>query len=426
MSTTTTTTVSTITCGLTKQGQKFLRSIVTSPSSHTLISKFVKSTSKAVALSTLTHLLSSHNTSHPHLSSLALPLYMKITQMQWFSWNSKLVANVIASLYKQGQITDAESLISETVSTMCPKERDLVSFYCNLIISVAKVKSMSGFSSTYTRLKELLYGSSSTFVRKRAYESIVGGLCIMGQPHEAKKLIDELEHLGLKPSLFEFRSLVEGYGKVGLFEEMLQTVSLMENSGFALDTVSANMVLSSYGLHNELSQMVFWLQKVKALDIGLSVRTYNSVLNSCQMLRQLLQDLKSVPVSLNDLVSELRDDEALLVQELAGTGVIKEMITWSSSESKLDLHGTHLSTSYLIMLLWMEELRLRFNDGKYDVPTEITVVCGVGKHSSVRGDSPVKAMVREILLRAGSPLRIDRKNTGCFIAKGKAVVDWLH
>ncbi|KAK9668940.1 hypothetical protein RND81_13G097200 [Saponaria officinalis] len=350
---------------------------------------------------------------------------MKITEMQWFSWNSKLVSSVIALLYKQGQITEAESLISETVSTMCSKERDLVSFYCNLIMAVAKVKSMSGFSSTYTRLNELLYNSSSTFVRKRAYESMVGGLCVMGQPHEAKRLITDTEHLGLKPSLFEFRSLVEGYGRAGLFDEMLQSVSQMEDSGFALDTISSNMVLSSYGLHNELSQMVFWLRKIKTLDIALSVRTYNSVLNSCQTLTQSLQDLKSVPVSLDALISVLRDDEALLVQELTETRVLNEVITWDTSESKLDLHGMHLSTSYLILLLWKEELRLRFSDEQYEVPAEITVVCGVGKHSSVRGDSPVKAMVREVLLRAKSPLRIDRKNTGCFIAKGKSVVDWL-
>ncbi|KAH9602659.1 hypothetical protein KSS87_014125 [Heliosperma pusillum] len=413
-----------ICAALTKQGQRFLSSIAMSPSSEHLLSKFVSSSSKAVALSTLTHLLST-DTTHPHLSSLALPLYMKITQVPWFSWNSKLVSSVIASLYKQGRIQEAETLISETISTMCLKERDLVSFYCNLINAVAKVKSKIGFAYTHAHLTELLCTSSSAFVRKRAYESLVGGLCVMGLPQEAENLIKEMEHVGLKPSLFEFRSLIEGYGRLGLFEEMLQSVSQMENSGFPLDTISSNMVLSSYGLHSELTQMVYWLQKMKALGISLSIRTYNSVLNSCQTFRLLLQDLKSVPIALKDLILELGDGEALLVQELAGTQLLDEMMTWNSLESELDLHGMHLSTAYLVMLLWMEEVRLRFNDGKYEIPGEMRVVCGIGKHSSIRGDSPVKGMVREILVRAGSPLRIDRKNTGCFIAKGKTVVNWL-
>lgn len=58
---------------------------------------------------------------------------------------------------------------------------------------------------------------------------------------------------------------------------------------------------------------------------------------------------------------------------------------WRSSELKLDLHGMHLSTAYLIMLQWFDELKLRYA-GNYRIPSEILVVCGSGKHSSTRGE----------------------------------------
>ncbi|KAJ8439447.1 hypothetical protein Cgig2_021561 [Carnegiea gigantea] len=397
-----------------------------SASANRLISKFVASAPKSVVLSTLHHLSSPHAAdSQPLLSSLALPLYTEITEASWFCWNSKLVANVIALLYKQGQIGDAEGLILVTRSTKCPKERDLVQFYCNLMEFVTKLKSENGLSSTYARLNEMLSSSSSVYVRRRAYESLVGGLCVMDQPHEAKNLIAEMRQRGIKPSAFEFRSVVEAYGRLGLFEEMLQTVAEMQDSGFALDTVTSNMVLSSYGRHDELSQMYFWLQWMKDSGVRFSVRTYNSVLNSCPTVMSLLQDLKTAPVTLTELLAQLEGNEAKLVKELSASPFVEGMLTWDSFGSKLDLHGMHLGTSYLVFLQWMEELRRRFTSGQHKIPADITVVCGSGKHSSVRGESPVKALVRKIMLRARSPLRIDRKNIGCFIAKGKAVKEWL-
>jgi len=356
---------------------------------------------------------------------LTLQLYIEITEASWFSWNSKLVANVIALLYKQGQIGDAENLILLTVSTKCLKERDLAQFYCNLMESLTKLKSENGLSSTYAHLNEMLSSSSSVYVRRRAYESLVGGLCIMDQPHEAKNLITEMRQRGIQPSAFEFRSAVEAYGRLGLFAEMLETVAEMQNSGFALDTVTSNMVLSTYGHHDKLSQMYFWLRRMKDTRVEFSVRTYNSVLNSCATVMSLLQDLKTAPVTLTELLAQLKGNEGKLVEELSASPFLEGIMTWDSFGSKLDLHGMHLGTSYLVLLQWMEELRSRFTSGQHKIPADITVVCGSGKHSSVRGESPVKALVREIMLRARSPLRIDRKNIGCFIAKGKAVKEWL-
>ncbi|GMH04086.1 hypothetical protein Nepgr_005925 [Nepenthes gracilis] len=416
-------------CALTKQGQRFLTSIATVAAGDTsatsrMISKFIASSPKSVSLSTLSHLLSP-NTNYPHLSSLALPLYTRITESSWFSWNSKLVADVVALLQKQGLLDEAESLTSGTVSRICLKERDLLSFYCNLIDSHTKHKSELGFFKTWECLKKIISGSSSDYVKKRAYKSLVGGFCQMGLPHEAESVINEMRQQGIKPSVFELRSIVEAYGVLGMFDEMLNGVVELESSGFLLDTVCSNMVLSSYGLHGKLSQMVLWMQKAKGLGTGFSIRTYNSVLNSCPTIVSMLQDFKSCPTSIEELIDILRGDEALLVQELIGSAVLAEIIEWNSLESKLDLHGMHLVAAYLIMLQWMEELLQRFTSGQYKIPAKFTVVCGLGKHSSLRDKPPLKSLVKELMLRTRSPLRIDRKNIGCFVAKGKAVKEWL-
>ncbi|EYU37991.1 hypothetical protein ABFS82_02G004500 [Erythranthe guttata] len=414
-------------CVLTKQGQRLLSSIATSeqPSAAiSLLRKFVASSSKHVALSTLSHLLSP-STSHPRLSSLAFPLYGIIEQESWFTWNSKLVADLISLLYKAERFDEADNLFGETVSKLGFKERDLCTFYCNLVDSHAKHMSERGVSDSCTRLKQLILASSSVYVKQKGYESMIAGFCEIGSPDKAENLMEEMRQNGLKPSAFELRTLVYGYGQMGLLEDMKRSVGQMEKEGFELDTVCYNMVLSSFGARNEFLDMLLWLKKMRNSGIPFSIRTYNSVLNSCPTVILLLEDMKSLPLSVNELVDNLKTGEADLVLELMKSDVLDQVMEWKSTELKLDMHGMHLSTAYLILLQWFKELKVRFGDGNHETPTEILVVCGSGKHSSKRGESPVKVLAKEMVTRMKCPLRIDRKNIGCFIGKGKTFKDWL-
>ncbi|KAL0365706.1 UNVERIFIED_CONTAM: Pentatricopeptide repeat-containing protein [Sesamum angustifolium] len=199
----------------------------------------------------------------------------------------------------------------------------------------------------------------------------------------------------------------------------------MEKDGFELDTVGCNMVLSSFGAHNELPEMLSWLKKMRNLGIPFSIRTYNSVLNSCPTINLMLEDMKKLPLSTDELMGDLKVEEANVVLELLKSTVLDHVMEWGSSELKLDLHGMHLSTAYLVLLQWFKELKLRFLAGNHTIPTEISVICGCGKHSSIRGESPVKSLTKEIIRRTKCPLRIDRKNIGCFIGRGKVFKDWL-
>ncbi|KAM6558478.1 hypothetical protein CsatA_027717 [Cannabis sativa] len=420
-----------IQCALTKQGHRFLSTLSVKagdPSAaHKLIGKFVAASPKSISLNALSHLLSP-DTTHPHLTSHSLLLYSRIKEASWFEFNPKLVAALAALLDKHGRYNESEALISEAVSKL-DRHRELAMFYCNLVESHSKQSSTHGFDSCYTQLYQLLCSSSSVYVKRRAFESMVSGLCTMDRPSEGESLMEEMRGNGLKPSVFEFRSLMYAYGRIGLLSDMLRIVHQMEDEGLVIDTICSNMVLSSYGAHNDLPQMVSWLQKMKTSTIPFSIRTYNTVLNACPTISAMLQDLRNnIPLSMDELHGTLKGDEALLVKELEGSQVLEEAMVWDSMEVKLDLHGMHLGSAYFIMLQWIEEMRSRFslnNDGKPVVPAEVVVVCGSGKHSNVRGVSPVKTMIKEMMVRMKSPMRIDRKNAGCLIAKGKSVKDWL-
>ncbi|PHT36120.1 Pentatricopeptide repeat-containing protein [Capsicum baccatum] len=416
-------------CSLSKQGHRFLSTLTATGSddlsaTRRLLRKFVASKSKHVALSTLSHLLSP-TSSHHRLGFLALPLYLEISEASWFDWNSKLVADLAALLYKLERFDEAETLVTETVSKLGSRERDLCSFYSQLIHSQSKHKSERGVLDFCTKLKLILFCSSSVYLKQRGYASMVEGFCSIGLPHKAEELMEEMKELGLKLSQFEFRALVYSYGKSGYLRDMERIIVEMESMGFQLDTVSSNMVLNSFGSRNELSEMVSWLQKTEASGVPFSIRTYNSVLNSCPTISLLLQDLKCVPLSLEELMGNLDENEVVLVKILVGSSVLEDTMQWKPSELKLDVHGMHLTSAYVIILQWFHQLQCKLLAENRVLPDEIIVVSGAGKHSVVRGESPVKGLIKEILLRSGCPLRIDRKNIGCFVAKGKSFMEWL-
>ncbi|KAB2091848.1 hypothetical protein ES319_A03G222800v1 [Gossypium barbadense] len=416
---------------LTKQAHRFFSSLTSTAAvddlatANRLIKKFVASSPKSIALNALSHLLSPRN-SHPHLSAIAFPLYTKISEASWYNWNPKLVADLVPLLDIQGKHDESQALISQVVSKIKFKERDLVQFYCNLIESCSKHESKQGFNDAYGYLSELVNNSSSMYVKKQGFKSMVSSLCEMGQPNEAENVVEDMIKNGVKPSLFELRFVLYGYGKMGFFEDMERMVKKMEIEGFGVDTISSNMILSSYGAYNALPKMVPWLQKMKALEIPFSIRTYNCVLNSCPMIMSFVRGSGGFPVSVSELVNVLDEAEALLVKELVeSSSVLDEAMEWDDLELKLDLHGMHSGSAYLIMLQWIEEMKSRFRVEECVVPAQITVVCGTGKHSSVRGESPVKTLIKAMMVQMKSPMRIDRKNIGCFIAKGQVVRNWL-
>lgn len=264
---------------------------------------------------------------------------------------------------------------------------------------------------------------------------MVRGLSAMGMPADAENMLDEMSQSGFKPSRFEYRSVIQGYGKLGQFADMERVVRTMieeeeEGEEKVVDTVSANQILSCYGEHGRLSEMVFWTARMRASGTGFSIRTFNTVLNSCPNLVSMVTDRNSrataLPLSVEDLMGKLRGnggDEGLLVGEMLGSPMLVEALKWSHSEAELDLHGFHLVPAYVVILQWMEEVRCRLR-GEVS-PMEISIICGSGKHSSVRGESPLRKLVSEIMVQSKSPMKIDRKNVGRFVAKGKTVRDWL-
>lgn len=360
-----------------------------------------------------------------------LQFYEAVTQARWFKWSSIHAAGVAALLEATGGAEESRSLVAGSAARLqCPSEVAL--FYCDLMAAFSSRGLNRRAMDFYAQLRAMpppaLSGSGAGGGGGgRIYMAMIKSLCLMGLAAEAEEALREMVSLGHKPDAFQFGLVAKCYGKAGQLAEMERVIASMSDAGIRLGTGAANIVLSCYSACRDHGKMLMWLKRMRKLRIAPTTKAYNFVLNSCTTVVKMARELgPSLPLSSAQLVKKLRSGspwpaEADVVQELlAASSVLDKAMNWSENEVKLNLHGFSVTSAYVLMLQWVDAIK-----GGRALPLEVSVVCGVGKHSDVRGEPKVRELAQEVLSRTGSPLRLSARNKGRLVAKRDRVKQWL-
>ncbi|KAL6848357.1 hypothetical protein ACP4OV_021651 [Aristida adscensionis] len=390
-----------------------LERTVTAGAAERVIRSYVGTKSERAALAALSRLLMDSD-------PLAIPFYDAVTQARWFKWSSIHAAAVAALLEVNGSTGESRSLISDSISQHLQSTDEVALFYCDLMAAFSSHGLKDQAMDFYTELR------SMPLLGRKTYMAMIKSLCLMGLASEAEKALKEMVSLGYQPEAFQFGLVAKCYGKSGLLVEMERVISSMSDAGIRLGTGAANIVLSCYSSCRDHSKMLAWLKKMRKLRIAPTTKAYNFVLNSCPTLASVVQELgPSLPLSKMGLVKKLKSRspgaaEAELVHELlASSSVLDKAMEWTETEVKLNLHGFSTIAAYVLMLQWVDLMKGRM------LPLDVSVVCGIGKHSDVRGEPKVRELAQEVLSRMGSPFRLSTRNKGRLVAKRDRVKQWL-
>ncbi|PAN03678.1 hypothetical protein PAHAL_1G014900 [Panicum hallii] len=389
-----------------------LERTVTAGAAERVIRSYVGTKSERAALAALSRLLMDSD-------PLAIPFYEAVTQARWFKWSSVHAAAVAALLEVNGSTGESRSLISDSISQHLQSNDEVALFYCDLMAAFSSRGLKDRAVDFYTELRSMPHTG------RKAYMAMIKSLCLMGLASEAEEALREMVSLGYQPEAFQFGLVAKCYGKSGSLVEMERVIASMSDAGIRLGTGAVNIVLSCYSSCRDHSKMLAWLKKMRKLRIAPTAKAYNFVLNSCPTLALVVQELDpSLPLSTAGLVKKLKSvstlaSEAELVHELLASSVLDRATEWSDTEVKLNLHGFSTIAAYVLMLQWVDVIKGR------TLPLEVSVVCGIGKHSDVRGEPKVRELAQEVLSRMGSPLRLSTRNKGRLVAKRDRVTQWL-
>ncbi|CAN6236919.1 unnamed protein product [Urochloa humidicola] len=390
-----------------------LERTVTAGAAERVIRNYVGTKSERAALAALSRLLMDSD-------PLAIPFYEAVTQARWFKWSSIHASAVAALLEANGSTGESRSLISDSISQHLQSTNEVALFYCDLMAAFSARGLKDRAVDFYTELR------SMPLTGHKAYTAMIKSLCLMGLATEAEEALKEMVSFGYQPEAFQFGLVAKCYGKSGSLVEMERVIASMSDSGIRLGTGAANIVLSCYSSCRNHSKMLAWLKKMRKLRIAPTTKAFNFVLNSCPTLALVVQDLDpSLPLTTTGLVKKLKSASKLASEAevvhmlLASSSVLDKAMEWSEAEVKLNLHGFSIVAAYVLILQWVDVIKGR------PLPLEVSVVCGIGKHSDVRGEPKVRELAQEVLSRMESPLRLSTRNKGRLVAKRDRVMQWL-
>lgn len=399
-----------------------LERTVTAGATERVIRSYVGTKSERAALAALSRLLMDSD-------PLAIPFYEAVTQARWFKWSSIHAAAVAALLEANGRAGESRSLIADSVSQHLQQSTDEVAlFYCDLMAAF----SSRGLKDRATEF-HLELRSMPPLSGRKAYAAMVKSLCLLGMPAEAEAALREMVSRGHRPEAAQFGAVARCYGRAGSPADMERVIASMADAGgIRLGAGAADAVLSCYSACRDHARTLAWLKRMRKLRVAVTAKGYNLVLNSCPSLASVVRELgPELPLSTAGLVGWLRSAsttpapaaEVEVVRELlaSSASVLDRAMEWSEAEAKLNLHGFSTVAAYVLVLQWVDAVRGRARA----LPLEVSVVCGVGKHSDVRGESRVRELAQEVLGRMGSPLKLSARNRGRLVAKRDRVEQWL-
>ncbi|KAL5760432.1 hypothetical protein ACOSP7_018943 [Xanthoceras sorbifolium] len=95
------------------------------------------------------------------------------------------------------------------------------------------------------------------------------------------RVLAEMSYLGIKCSTVTYNTIIDGYGKAKMFEELESSLTDMVESGSCLpDVFTLNSVLNAYGNSGKIEKMEKWYDEFQLMGVKADVKTFNILINS--------------------------------------------------------------------------------------------------------------------------------------------------
>ncbi|XP_030474241.1 pentatricopeptide repeat-containing protein At3g53170 [Syzygium oleosum] len=96
-----------------------------------------------------------------------------------------------------------------------------------------------------------------------------------------EQILSEMSYLGISCSIVTYNTMVDGYGKAEMFEQMEKSLTDMIDSGSCLpDVFTLNSVVGAYGKSGQIDKMEKWYEEFQLMGIRPDIITFNTLIGS--------------------------------------------------------------------------------------------------------------------------------------------------
>ncbi|CAK8565036.1 unnamed protein product [Lathyrus sativus] len=96
-----------------------------------------------------------------------------------------------------------------------------------------------------------------------------------------ERVLADMSYLGIECNNVTYNSIIDGYGKAGMFEKMENSlIDMIENENCQPDVFTLNSLIGSYGNGGKIDEMEKWYDEFQLMGIKPDIKTFNMMIKS--------------------------------------------------------------------------------------------------------------------------------------------------
>ena len=234
-----------------------------------------------------------------------------------------------------------------------------------------------------------------------AYDALLRALHVSGRGEEVERTFAEMTDVGARRTVHTYNSLIASHEARRQWRSAGDAMARMQEEGIAPDAITFDALIDVAEETGQWDRATAWLEQAQEEghlrcedELGvLDLHRIRSAGTAQTVLRWWLRRMRARALAPLDAAAAGRGTRAILEKTAGVAGP----------------DGTGASLPAQIR----------------DLPEQIQVVTGWGKHSTVFGHSPVKERVLALLGGLNSPFDVPDHNIGCVVADRGDVRAWL-
>ncbi|CAN6897611.1 unnamed protein product [Brassica oleracea] len=204
----------------------------------------------------------------------ALKIFSLLRKQHWYEPRCKTYTKLFKLLGNCKQPEQASLLFELLLSEGLKPTIDV---YTSLISVYGKCSLLEKAFATLEYMKSASDCTPDVFT----FTVLISCCCKLARFDLVNRVLLEMSYLGVRCSTVTYNTILDGYGKAGMFEEMENVLADMIEDGDSLpDVFTLNSIIGSYGNGGNIKKMESWYNRFQLMGVEPDITTFNVLILS--------------------------------------------------------------------------------------------------------------------------------------------------